>query len=86
MNEPPVDNVTVIDPRLSSIAKMRNRDISEGEVNQLSQDFLFEKIDTPKGRPLLDNSQLCFPQPETCIDFSNLTPVQTEMSDHFLQN
>ena len=52
MNEAQADNLIEIDPQLISLAKMRNPDDFEGELNQLIQDFHFKKIDTPTGRHL----------------------------------
>ena len=57
----------------------------EGELNQLIQDFRFQKIDTPTGRPPLYYSKLRFSTPETCTDFSNLTPLQREIYGKILQ-
>ena len=64
---------------------MRNPDDFEGELNQLIQDFHFRKIDTPTGRPLPDYSKLWFSTPETCNEFSSLTPLQREVYDQILQ-
>ena len=85
MNEAQVDNLTEIDPQLISLAKMRNPDDFEGELNHVNQDFHFKKIDTPTGRPPPDYAKLWFPTPETCHYFSHLTPLQREICDHFLQ-
>ena len=46
LNEAQADNLIEIDPQLISLAKMRNPDDFEGELNQLIQDFHFKKIDT----------------------------------------
>ena len=54
LNESEDNNVSEIDPHLVSLAKMRNSDDFEGELNQLIQDFLFQKTDTPTGRPYPD--------------------------------
>ena len=83
LNEAQADNLIEIDPQLISLTKMRNRDDFEGELNQLIQDFQFQKIDTPTVRPPPDYSKLWFPTPETCYDFSNLTPLQRD--DQILQ-
>ena len=85
LNEAQADNLIEIEPQLISLAKMRNPDDFEGELNQLIQDFHFRKIDTPTGRPPPDCSKLWFPTPETCNDFSNLTPLQREIYDQILQ-
>ena len=85
LNEAQADNLIEIDPQLISLAKMRNPDDFEGKLNQLVQDFHFKKIDTPTGRPHSDYSKLWFPTPETCKDFSNLTPHQGEIYDQILQ-
>ena len=85
MNEAQADNLIEIEPQLISLAKMRNQDDFEGELNQLIQDFHFRKIDTPIGCPPPDYSKLCFPTPETCNDFSNLTPLHREIYDQILQ-
>ena len=85
LNEAQADNLIEIDPQLISLAKMRNPDAFEGELNQLNQDFHFMKIDTPTGRPPPDYLKLWFPTPETCHDFSNLTPLQREIYDQILQ-
>ena len=45
------------DPRLIPIAKNCNHDDSKSELNQLTQDFLFQKIDTTTGRPPTDYSK-----------------------------
>ena len=44
MNEAQAHNLIEIDPQLISLAKMRNPDDFEGELNQLIQDFHFQKI------------------------------------------
>ena len=85
LNEAEADNLIVIDPKLIYSAKLRNPDEFEGELNQLIQDFHFQKIDTPTGRPPSEYSKLWFPTPETCTDFSTLTPLQREIYDQFLQ-
>ena len=85
MNEAQADNLIEIDPQLISLAKMRNPDGFESELNQLIQDFHFKKIDTPTGRPPPDYSKLWFPTPETCHDFSNSTPLQREFYDRILE-
>ena len=51
LNEAQADNLIENDPQLISLAKMRNSDDFEGELNQLIQDFHFKKIDKPTGRP-----------------------------------
>ena len=84
LNESEADGITPIDPQLISLAKLKNRDDCENKLNQLIQDFHFEKIDTPTGRPPPDYSKL-FPTPETCNDFSSLTLLQRESYDQILQ-
>ena len=79
------DNLIEFDPQLISVAKMRNPDDFEGGLNQLIQDFHFKKNDTPTGCPPPDFSKLWFPTPETCNDFSLLTPLQREIYDPILQ-
>ena len=83
LNEAQADNLMKIDPRLFSLAKMRNPDDFGGELNQLIQEFHFEKIDTPTARPTPNYSKLWFPTPETSKDFSNLTRLQREFYDQF---
>ena len=85
LNEPQADNLIEIDPQLISLAKMRNLDDFGGELNQLIHDFHFQKFDTPPDRPPPDYSKLWFPTPETCNNFSNLTPLQREFYDQILQ-
>ena len=68
------DKLIEIDAHLVSLAKMRKPNDFEGELNQLIQDFDFEKNYTPTSRP-----------PETCTDFSNLTLLQREIYGQFLQ-
>ena len=85
LNEAQADNLIEIDAQLISLAKMRNPDNFEDELNQLIQDFHFKKIDTSTGRPHPDYSKLWFPNPATCIDFSYLTPLQREIYDQILQ-
>ena len=85
LNEAQADNLIEIEPQLISLAKMRNPDDSEGELNPLIQDYHFKKIGTPTGRPPPDYSKLWFPNAETCNDFSNLTPLQSEIFDQILQ-
>ena len=85
MNEAQVDKLIEIDPQLISLAKMHKPDDFEGELNQLVQHFHFQKIDTPTGRPPPDYSKLWFPTSETCNEFSNLTPLRTEIYDQILQ-
>ena len=79
VNEAQADKLIEIDPQLISLAKMRNPNDFEGELNQLIQDFHFKKIDTPTGRPPPDYSKLSFPNPETCYDFYNLTSLRREI-------
>ena len=69
LNETQADNLIEIDPQLISLAKMRNPDDFEGELNLLIQDFNFKKIDTSTGRPPPDYSKLWFPAPETLMIF-----------------
>ena len=64
---------------------MRNPDDFEDALNQLIQEFYFKKVDTPTGRPPPDFSKPWFATPETCSEFSNLTPLQTEIYDQILQ-
>ena len=64
---------------------MRDPDDFEGALNQLIQYFHFKKIDTPTSRPHPDYSELWFPTPETCIDFTNLTPFQEEIYNQKFQ-
>ena len=81
LNEAQADNLIQIDPQMISLAKMRNLDDFEGELNQLIQGFHFKIIDTPTGRPPPDYSKLWFRTPEICNYFSNLTPLQREIYD-----
>ena len=83
--EAQADNLIEIGPQLISSEKVRNLDDFEGELNQLIQDFHFQKIDTPTGRPPPDYSKLWFPTPESCNDFANLTSLQRDVFDQFLQ-
>ena len=76
LNEAQADNLVESDPQLISLAKMRNPDDCEGELNQLIQDIRFHKIDTPTGRLPPDYSKIWLPNPETCNDYCNLTPLQ----------
>ena len=85
LNEAEADDLIAIDPNLISLAKLRNPDDFAGELNQLIQDFHFQKIETATGRPPPDYSKLWFPTPETCTDFSALTPLQREIYDQILQ-
>ena len=85
LNEAQADILIEIDPQFISLAKMRNPDDFEGELNQLIQGFRFKKIDTQTGRPPPDQSKLWFPTPETCNDFSNLIPLHREIYDQILQ-
>ena len=85
LNEAQADNLIEIDPQLISLAKMRNPDDFGGELNQLIQEFHFKKIDIPTGRPSPDYSKLWFPTPETCNEFSILTPLQRENYDQIWQ-
>ena len=82
--EAQADNLIEIGPQLISSEKMLNLDDFECELNQLIQDFHFQKIDTPTGRPPPDYSKLWFPTPETCNDFANLTSLQRDVYDQFL--
>ena len=70
LNEAQADNLVEIDPQLISLAKMRNPDDFENELNQLVHDAYFKKFDTITGRPPPDYSKLWFPTPETCTDTS----------------
>ena len=78
-NEAQAGNLIETNTQLISLAKMRNPDDFEGELNQLIQDFHLKKFDTPTGRPPPDYSKLWFPTPETCNDFPDLTPLQKEI-------
>ena len=84
MKEAQADNLNEIEPQLVSLAKMRNPDVSEGELNHLIEDFQNKKIDTPTGRLPPDYWKLWFRNPETCNDFANLTPLQREIYDQIL--
>ena len=44
LNESQADNLNEIDPELISLAKMRNPDDFEGELNQLPKDFHLKKL------------------------------------------
>ena len=85
LNDAQADNLIEIDPKLISLAKIRYPNDFEGELNQLIQNFHFEKIDSLTGRPPPDYLKLWFPTPETCKDFSNLTSLQREIYDQILQ-
>ena len=85
MNKVQAVNLIEIDAQLISLAKMRDPDDLEGELNQLIEDFHFQKIDTPTGRPPPDYSKLWFPFSEACNDLSILTPLQREVFDRSLQ-
>ena len=65
LNDEQANHLNEIDPQLISLAKMRDRDDFEGELNQFIQDFRFQKIDTPTGRQPPDFSKLWFPFSET---------------------
>ena len=52
LNEAEADNLKEIHQQLISLAKMRNPVFCEGELKQLIQDFLFQKIYTSSDRPL----------------------------------
>ena len=58
LNEAQADILIEIDPYLISLSKMRNLVNFEGELNQLIQDFHFQKSDTPTGCPPPDYSKL----------------------------
>ena len=79
--EDEANDLIAIDPTLISLAQLRKPDDFGGELNQLTQDFHFQKSDTPTGRPPPDCSKLWFPTPETCTDFSTLTPLQKDIYD-----
>ena len=85
LTESQAEHLKEIDPQLISLAKMRNPDNFENELNQLIHDVHFEKIDTNTGRPPPDYGKLGFPTPETCSDLSDLTPIQREIYDQILQ-
>ena len=85
LSESQADYLLEIDPHLLALAKMRNPDDFENELNQLIHDIHFQKFDTDKGRPPPDYSKLWFPTPETCTDLSNLSPLQREIYDQILQ-
>ena len=85
LNEAQADNLVEVDPQLISLAKMRNPENAENELNQLVQDVYFKKYDIATGRPPPDYSKLWFPTPETCTEISNLTPLQRDIYDQILQ-
>ena len=85
LNDARADTLIEIDPYLISLAKKRSRIDFQGELNQLIQDIHFTKIDTPTSRPHPDYSKLSFLAPETCYDFSKITPLQREIFDQVLQ-
>ena len=85
LRESQADYLLEIDPQLLALAKMRNPDDFENELNQLIHDIHFQKFDTDNGRPPPDYSKLWFPTPETCTDLSNLSPLQREIYDQILQ-
>ena len=69
-----------IDPQLIALAKMRNHDNLEAEINQLVQT---EVIGSPKSRRKPEYDKLWFPTPETCSDPENLSPLEREIYDQF---
>ena len=85
LNETEADDLVAIDPKLISLSKIRNPDDFAGQLNQLIQDFHFKKFETPTGRPSPAYSKLWFPTPETCTDFSTLTPLKRGIYDQVLQ-
>ena len=85
LTESQAEHLAEVDPQLISLAKLRNPDNFENELNQLIQDVHFKKYDTLTGRPPPNYDKLWFPTPETCSDLSGLTPVQREIYDQILQ-
>ena len=84
MNEAEADDLVAIDPELISLAKLRNPDDFDGELNQLIQDFHFKKIDTPLSRPPPDYSKLVSNAGNLSF-FSLLTPLQRDLYNKILQ-
>ena len=85
LTESQAEHLAEIDPQLISLAKLRNPDNFENELNQLIHDVHFKKHDTLTGRPPPNYEKLWFPTPETCSDLSDLTPLQRDIYDQILQ-
>ena len=85
LNVAQVDNLIDVDPQLIWFAELQNQDSFEGELNQLFQEFDFQKNETLTGCPAPDYSKLRFPFPETCNDFSKLLSLQRDISDQILK-
>ena len=72
-----------VDPQLINVAKMSENYFTE--INQLIQ-----VTDTPKrkaqpAKPAPEYGNLWFPTPETCLDPTNLSPLQREMFEQLLK-
>ena len=78
LNTAQAEKLINIDPQLIALAKMRNHDNLEAEINQLVQT---EVIGSPKSRPKPEYDKLWFPTPETCSDPENLSPLEREIYD-----
>ncbi len=68
------ERLVPIDPQLVALARLKNSDNPEAEINQL-----IKTLDPPKGqsiRPKPEYSKLWFPTPETFSDTSLLSPLQ----------
>ena len=85
LTESQAEHLAEIDPQLISLAKLRNPDNFENELNQLIHDVHFKKHDTLTGRPPPNYEKLWFPTPETCSDLSDLTSLQRDIYDQILQ-
>ena len=60
LNVAQVDNLIDVDPQLIWFAELRNQDSFEGELNQLFEEFDFQKSETLTGCPAPDYSKLSF--------------------------
>ena len=72
--------ISPLDPKLLALAKFRNPENFEQELNMLIRDENYsDKNQPPKPPP--DYKNLWFPTPETCQNPESLTPVQRKIYD-----
>ena len=81
LTETHADNLIEADSQSISSAKLHNQVEFEGEVNMLIQSFQMQTTVAPIGGVASGHSKLWFPNPETCNDFPNFTPLQRTNCD-----
>ena len=82
LNPTQAEKLIQIDPQLLALAKMRDHENIEAELNQLIQDKNFNQSNE---RPKPEYEKLWFPTPETCPNPEMLSPLEREIFDQ-IQN